>query len=336
MRTLIFLAAMIPASAFAQEVEAPPPDPWKLHLKIAGNLSFTHSSNVIGSPDGLTLQLGGTVDAGADMRRGRHEWQNGLLLAEGQTKTPILDSFLKTNDTFEVMTTYLWHSRWDWFGPFARVRMTTSILPGYHVQPDDVDVVTTFADGATSTQTLPGQTRLDLTGAFEPLQLRESAGVFAYLDRAPALHVDFKLGPAVQEIFTRDGFVVADDADTPTLEVNQLQSSVETGAELTGDANGQISDAVTWSIKSNFFYPLTASIDTDVRGISRMNANIEAKVSAKLTGWASVDYILTAVRVPLVLDAWQVQNGLVFTFTVDLAHPPPPPPTCAPGCVPPA
>jgi hypothetical protein len=330
----LLLASTFPSAAFSQETDAPPASG---HLKAAGNLSFTHSSQVIGSPDGLTLQLGGTLDAGATVRRGRHEWQNGLLLAEGQTKSPILESFLKTTDSLEVDTTYLWH--WpgaDWFGPFARIHLTTTILPGYHVQPEDVDVVTTFTDGGTASQTLPGQTRLELTGPFEPLVLRESAGAFGRLDRGPPLFVDVKLGPAVQEIFARDGFVVADDPDTPTLEVHQLQSSVETGVELAGDAKGAVGEMLTWSIKANFFYPLTASIDTDVHGLSRMNASIQAKVSAKLTGWASVDYLFTATRVPLVLDAWQVQNGLVFAFSVDLAYPPPPPPPCPPGCVPPA
>lgn len=330
---LLFVLS-VPAVASAQDA---PPDGWKLRLKAAANLAFTHSSQVVGNPDGLTLTLGGNVDAGADLRRRRHEWQNVALLQHGQTKTPLLDSFLKTTDSLEVMTTYLWH--WpnaDWFGPFGRIRMTTAILPGSFVQAEDVDVVTTFADGATATQTLPGQTRLELTGAFEPLVLRESAGAFAFLDRGAELHVDFKLGPAVQEILTRDGFVVADDAATPVLEVTQLRSSVETGAELGGEANGTVGPIVTWSIKSNFFYPVTTSIATDIRGLDRLNANIAGKLSIKLTGWASVDYLFTAVRVPLVVDAWQIQNGLVFSASVDLVHPAPPPPACVEGCVPPA
>jgi hypothetical protein len=38
----------------------------------------------------------------------------------------------------------------------------------------------------------------------------------------------------------------------------------------------------------------------------------------RLTKWASLDYVVSAKKIPLVLDAWQVQNGLLLTVGFDL------------------
>ena len=38
----------------------------------------------------------------------------------------------------------------------------------------------------------------------------------------------------------------------------------------------------------------------------------------KLAKWASLDYLLSAKRIPLILDKWQVQNNLLFTTGFDI------------------
>jgi hypothetical protein len=330
----MLVASGASAQESPSESPAPPWQGWKLRLALSGNLSFTHNRKVVGNPDGLTLQVGGELETEARGRRGPHEWQNRLTAAHGQTKTPLLDEFLKTTDSFELMTMYLFHlPAVDWLGPFARARLSTALLPAFHVQPTDVTVSRTFVDGTTSTEALPAQSQLDLTGAFEPVLLRQSAGFFALVEEGGALVIDFRAGPAVQEIIVRDGFVLADDGATPELEIRQLRDSLEAGPELAGEAKGILVEQVTWSVEANFFYPFVTSIETDLEGLDRLNANVNGRLSVKLTGWASLDYTFVATRVPLVLDAWQIQNGLLFTVGFERVHPPPPPPPCPEGCV---
>jgi hypothetical protein len=77
---------------------------------------------------------------------------------------------------------------------------------------------------------------------------------------------------------------VDDDAKTPELEVKQIRTA-------------------------------TAAGDT---GFARMTTQLAATLKVKLASWASLDDTFSARRVPLVVDKWQIQNGLLLTtsFTV--------------------
>ena len=83
---------------------------------------------------------------------------------------------------------------------------------------------------------MAAQKRFRLTGPFEPLLLRESVGAFANPVDQTDLKVGFKLGAGVQQINVRDGYALADNSDTPEIEVNQLVAIKDVTADLAGFA----------------------------------------------------------------------------------------------------
>ncbi|MCA9538175.1 MAG: hypothetical protein KC620_04775, partial [Myxococcales bacterium] len=57
---------------------------------------------------------------------------------------------------------------------------------------------------------------------------------------------------------------------------------------------------------------------TPLEGAELINAEVSAKVSAKITNWASLDYVFSARYLPLIVDEWQVQNGLLVSAAFNL------------------
>ena len=49
-----------------------------------------------------------------------------------------------------------------------------------------------------------------------------------------------------------------------------------------------------------------------------INADVSFKVGVKVTNWASLDYVFSAKRLPLIIDQWQVLNNLVLSITAQI------------------
>lgn len=293
-----------------------PPDGWFPKLSIGGNLSLSHNDKVVGSDDGLTVTGGLLLDGSVEMRNGSHEWLNTLAIRYQQTRTPVVDQFVKSMDTLEFNSTYFYHlPALPWVGPFARFRLTTQMFPSELVLGDVADIKST--DGEILRDDLPARTSFDLAGAFEPLVLRETLGAFAKPAEDKTFTLLVKLGAGAQEIIARDGYVLADDNATAEIEVQQLESSTEVGVEAEVNANGEAKDMFTWSLGANMLYPFITSAKDELEG-SPANIEFLAKVGAKLTDWGQVEYVFSAKRIPRVVEEWQLQNGLVLNLTVQL------------------
>lgn len=313
-----------------------PVEGWQFKADVGFNGGFNHSSTVVGQPDGSTLQLGLAINTAADLYAGQHEWHNALTFGYQQTKTPAIDVFVKTSDNLDLVTMWLYKpAAMPWLGPFARARLQTQLFAGYIVFGEDKNVAIRDVDGnqvadgldpATDADGnvidgqnyLPAQKQYQLTKAFEPLTLRESIGAFARaLDRND-LKVTFTAGLGAQEVFTRDGFTLSDDDKTSQIEIKQLQDSLQLGVEVSAEAGGTISQQITWSLLANVLHPFIIEADTDLTGLDLTNIELGGKLGVKLAKWASLDYVITAKRVPLVLDDWQIQNGILLSTAFNL------------------
>lgn len=300
-------------------LEAPPeepPDGWTPKLKLGTNVSFSHNSNVVGNDDGSTVQVGVLLDGALEWRSGSHEWVSTLAIRHQQVKTPLIDRFLKSMDTAELKSIYLYHlPGLDWLGPFGRFRLQTELFPSELVRAETVDVVT--VDSEVLRDDLPAQRSFELTGAFEPLLMRQTAGAFARPADGEAFTLLLKAGAGAQQVRTRGGFVVDDDDGTPAIELRPLEDSTEIGAEAELEAKGALDARLAWSLSGNALYPFVTSAETDLEG-SPLNVEAEARLTAKLTSWSSLEYVFTAKRIPRVLEAWQIQNGLLFNLTLNV------------------
>lgn len=305
------------------------PQGWIHKAKIGANTSYTHNSKVVGLDDGSYFQLGVLFDAESSLHTTNHAWENTLQLKHQQSKTPTLEQFVKSADELKIQSVYRYYfDTVKWVGPYARAKMTTAIIQSELVRSADTEVRRLDAQGVEEAgaepsvltpdngvfhELLPAQEARKLTSGFEPLIFRQSAGAFVQPEPSKKLKSSFTFGAGAQEVLTDGGYVVSDDPDTEQLEIKRLQSFNEIGAEIDIEASGDIDESLGWNASLNVLFPFVTTADTDLSGTDLINTEFNAKLSARLSKWASVDYVFTAKKIPLVLDEWQVQNNLLLT-----------------------
>ncbi len=316
MLTITALIALLSSSTtetIEKSAEVPKPQgPWAYALNFGSNVAYSHSSGVVGTPNGSTFKLGLQIDSSATWTHQSHKVASTFEVNESFSKTPQLSPWLKALDTFKFTTMYTYAlPRVPWLGPFVGFALQTQALPGFNISSSDTNVVRIRSDGIQEEQVYAAQHRIPLTGAFEPLQLRESTGFSATAVERTALNVQVNLGLATQQILARHGYVVDDDAQTSDLELRQLQSQYQTGAEFTMKASGEWHERLSYKAEANVLQPFYSSDGR--QGLDALQAEFKATFSVKVIQWISIDYILMAKRVPSILSNWQIQNGLVLT-----------------------
>lgn len=283
-------------------------------LTLGFNGSFNNNQNVVGVEDGWAVNLGVVLEGAAGVAAGKHDWHNDLRVQHTQTLTPPIDRFIKSADAFKLRTLYVYHAV-EWLGPFAQAKVDTQLARGYAVRAEEVTVQRIERDGtARPPRVRPAQSSISLTSALEPLVLNQAVGAYVRPTASDYLTVEGKLGAGAQQILVGDGFTIADDLATPALELVQLSDASEVGAVLELGANGKVNDDLTWSLAASFFLPVAPGAGTgEPEGFARLNSDVSGKVSVRLAESISLDYVLTAKRVPLVLEEWQITNGLLLT-----------------------
>lgn len=311
----------IKGEAVVEKMEKPAAqaDGWTFRLEVGSNVSVNSSSNVVGAVEGTTYQVGFLVNGEAQLKAGQHEWNNKLALNHQQTKTPSIDPFVKTADNLELTSMYLYRlESVPWIGPFARARLQTQVLNGYLIRGEQVDV-----NGAIVREGLGPGRRVKLTSAFEPLLLRQSSGLFARPVDSKSIRFTATLGAGAQEIISQGGFAITEEVDAADgndkqITLAEIESTNQIGAEVEAEATGALTETVSYTLTANLLYPFVTSVDTDLEGTELMNTELGAKLAVKLSKWASLDYVLTARRLPLIVRDWQVTNGLLLSATFNL------------------
>ena len=294
---------------------------WELKGELSSNFSFTNNKNYVGQSDGSIYQLNIITEEDLNWREGQHEVLNNLKIKYGLSKTPQLEDLFKSQDQFKYMGTYLYRlENIPWFGPFGRLNFSTSLFSGYFVSPNDEILKLNFADGTYKlTDTLEANNRCRIVDSFEPMRIRGNVGFFANPYDQNEFKLNMKLGVGYQKIAAKDGFVLADDADTDYIELKQLEDSDEAGLEFEMDVAGVIQNNMNWSFVANLFYPLNDSqSDDEIEGFEMLNTEIEGKFSTKITKNMSLDYFLIIKRLPLIIEDWQIQNGVVLNISYNL------------------
>jgi hypothetical protein len=290
---------------------------WTLFAQAGSNVSLSTSTNVVGQQDGTSFTFGLSVAARLAFLRSGHEWRNILGLTELESSTAATGRLVKTTDSFKFDTLYLYHpKRIPWLGPFARLGFETSILPGYDTRTSDVVYRVKFLDGTTA-DSLP-KAIFHLTDSFKPFSLKESLGAFAKaLDRKD-LTLEVHLGLGSRETFADGQLVTNDDKDTKNIiELDEIESYTQIGGELAILMNGTLlEDRLSYAISVESLLPFYSSGTNAGKNVLDLTSlEIGAKLSYKVTSWASLSYELKAVRLPKTLDAFQVQNLLLLAFS---------------------
>jgi len=298
----------------AKKDDSKAPEGWNPRLAVGLTASFGDNRSVVGQTDGGTLGFGLKFDAGLDYRRGGHEWRNSLNLAEGLTRTPVIPVFVKSADLLSLESIYLYHVT-PWFGPFARATMLTSMFRGADIQPTSVTYAIAHVSG--EIESVEAR-RLTLSEPFRPMTLKQSIGPFLRPVEKEVINVEIRAGLGAQETIAKDQLLVADNKDTPVIEVKELANVNQLGVEAAADVWGTISDKrVIYRVGVDVMIPLAHTVlvaGDDRSSLALMNVDLGAQLSFKLVEWASLDYQIKAIREPQVLDGFQVRNSLLLTM----------------------
>jgi len=295
---------------------------WTPFLSTGGNLSYTTSKNVVGAADGATFTGGLILNGGLNFldAKEQHEWITVVNWNLAYTNTPTVPVFVKSADILSLQSTWLYHlPKASWVGPFADVRMTSAVFPGYLVTGADADVQRLNVDGSEdSLDTLEAMEQYSLTDGFAPTTLRESVGVFVQPLNQDVIALEARAGLGAWETFVRDGYYVADNEETDAIEVQQMQDSVQVGSEVNLTASGAVSELVSYTAGAFLMLPFVNNAETELEGLDLLNQEYTAGLSLKLSKFAALQYKFTAVNTPLVIDAWQINNGLLLSFSANL------------------
>ncbi|MFT5682938.1 MAG: hypothetical protein ACI8RZ_003862 [Myxococcota bacterium] len=295
---------------------------WTPFLSTGGNLSYATSKGVVGAADGATFTGGLILNGGLNFldAKERHEWTTTVGWNLAYTNTPTVPVFVKSADILSLQSTWLYHlPKAPWVGPFADVRMTSAVFPGYLVSGADVEVQRLNVDGTSgSLDSLAAIEQYGLTTGFSPTTLRESAGVFVQPISKDIVTIEARAGLGAWESFVRDGYYVADDDTTETIEVQQMQDSVQVGSEINVAANGAVNELISYTTSASLMLPFVNNADTDLTGTELLNQEYTAGLSLKLSKFAALQYQFSAVNTPLVVNAWQINNALLLSFSANL------------------
>lgn len=290
-------------------------DGWDFILSIGATGNVSQNDSVIGQPDGTSITLGSKINFGADYISKSHEVRNRLNLSNTFTQTPVVPEFVRTSDTLELESIYYYHfESVPWLGPFVRLNLETSIFVGEDVRAENARYIIREADGGTRDVV---DARLRLTDPFQPMRLKQSVGLFARPLDYKWLGVEFRLGVGAREILAEGGLAINDNPDTTEIEVDELSDSFQAGGEAVATIGGALfGKRVTYKAGAEALIPFVSETDADQdKSITELtNIEVFAQVSFKLVEWASLDYEFRALRQPVLLDEFQIQNNLLLTF----------------------
>lgn len=319
-RSPLRVAALAATLLAIPTASAQPDDGWHPRLSLGVSISFANSHAVVGAQPGQTVAIAPSLDFGADFLSGPHHWRTTLVIAVGLGRTRLIDELVKGDDRLVLESLYRLHiDSVAWLDPFVGIGLRTALFPQQDLQATRVTYAIEQADG---TRREDAGDRLDLTNAFSPLELAQSLGAAATPVDGKLLAVEVRLGAGAREVFVRGGYVVNDDEKTPdVLEVDRLEDYQQVGVELSGRIWGAVDweepgpvRALHYSVTAQSLLPFYASVD-DRSGLDRITLAIEARLGIGFLRWLSLDYALVVAREPLLLDAVQVQNNLLLSFS---------------------
>ncbi len=289
-------------------------------LSIGSTGAYNHASSVVGAADGSTVAVGVVIDGLSEWTSGAYECANTLKIQHIQTRTPQLPVFLKSADFAEVISTSIYRlAGVPWLGPYARFRINSQLFSSYVLKANAYQVKKTQLNGTSTTTPLAPQTRYDLSDGLNPLVFAETVGLFANPIERKWMTSKVKIGAGAQHVRSSNAYAVAsDDTKAGTLEVKEIQAATQIGAEAEVALAGDVTEGVAWKAKANVFMPAYSTKGSKT-GVDAMTSDLSFAVGIKLAKWLSIDYSFSARRVPLVLDSWQIQNGIILTagFKVD-------------------
>lgn len=285
---------------------------WTPSLTLQGNLSFGSNDNVIGQQDGDTVTLGTNSTGGYSYWSEKQEWRNSLKFSAATTRTPTIPRYVKSNDELKLESLYFYSlEAYPWLGPYVRFRAETTAFKGEDVRDQPVSYI--YSNGRASTTTAT----VRLTDPFKPLTTRESFGAFAKIITEETLTLEAALGLGAMQVAAGNQFSLSDDPLTPAIELKELKTYNQAGLEGGFNFKGIIDSKTSYSLTGDFLVPVIKDLEPgDKRNTLELtNYELVAKLTSKITSWASLDYEYKIKKQPQLLDKEQIQHLMLMNLT---------------------
>lgn len=298
-------------------VEQTDPQGWSPFLAVTSTISLTSNSSVVGQVDGFSTLFGIGVTGGTDYIDGRHVMRSTLSVNESFARTPVIDEFVKSNDSVKLEGLYSYFVTSN-LGGYGRLSLQTAMFPA-----DDVrGLPTSWVEKVPGGMAIPRSTnafRQRLADSLEPFTVNEAAGGFAEPLRDPRLSLSLRVGLAGRHTLA-DGVLLADDDKaTPEIELLRLSDVHQLGLEAFAGATGKLEDGKA-SYRAGLSVLLPAvNNDKDHRStVELTRVALEGSLTFNVYSWMSIVYNLAITRDPQLFprdeDKIQVQNNLLLTF----------------------
>lgn len=311
------VAAGTPAAAQAQD--DPPPDDesgWERSLSLGANLNVTSNQNVVGQTDGESA-LAGLNSAGyATYTNKPHELRMTGSLVESFARTPTVDEFVKNTDLLSLEGIYNYFFL-PWSGAFGRLGVDTSLFENYHVAGEPTTYAITDRDG--TERTLSQVDRFQTANPFRPTSLSESVGAFAEQTDIEEFQFRSRLGLGARQTFARGVYVVADDEETPEIEVEELSHVFQGGVEGFLGVSGTFTEQrLSYDAGLTGLLPVLNNDAADRPSTELFRLAFTAGLTFNAFEWLSANYNVDITRDPQLIDETQIQNNVLLTLKYDL------------------
>ncbi len=289
--------------------------PWMPALKVSSQLQFGSSQSVIGQVDGDTTTVGFNLNSGLNYREGSSDWRQTFTYAGATSKSPSLPKFVKSSDEVNYRSLYIYHfKKTKWISPYFDVSAKAPVFKG-----EDVRAEATTYQNLDTGETLLSDT-FRLTDGFKPLTTKQSIGAISEVIKKKNQSLLVRLGFGALQVDADNQLVLSDDSATENIiEVKRLRSYSEAGIEAGLEFSGKWDKKSSYALKLDILYPLNPSKEEgDERSdIDLTNVDASLTIASKIYDWASVEFISKAIRQPLLLNDWQLQNNLQLKFNYD-------------------
>ena len=99
------------------------------------------------------------------------------------------------------------------------------------------------------------------------------------------------------------------------VKLDRLADVMQAGTVIGFDMKGTLEEGrISYQLRAEVMVPFVNSDPRDRGAFDLTNFDIGGKLGLKLFEWASLNYEMKVVRMPQLVDAWQVQNNLLLTF----------------------
>lgn len=312
-------AKIVPADA-AKAAGENDVEGWNTFLNITSSLNIASNSGVIGQVDGVTTLFSLGLTAGADFIEGSHLFRSSLAINEGFTRTPVLDRFIKTNDSMKLEGLYNYFVTRYW-GGYGRLTLETVFL-----RSDDIrGQPTTWVDitDATPVVVTMGEYSQRLGGAFQPFTISESIGAFADPIRKEVASVSLRLGAGGRHTLADGVLALKDNAMTPEIELLRLSDVHQFGVEAFAGVNGKF-DKQKANYKAGLavLLPFVNNDKYNRSALALTRIALEGNLTYEVRSWLSFVYTVSVIRDPQLFpegkETVQIQNTLLVTLTLNL------------------